>query len=46
MKDETFAIAQLDSEDLTKVQQVEKELRAEKGEEIVLIAYKNIINMK
>ncbi|MDX8365774.1 hypothetical protein ACSVDA_09345 [Cytobacillus sp. Hm23] len=41
MNNDTFAIAQLASDDLTKVQRIEEELRTDTGEEIILIAYKN-----
>ncbi|GMB10130.1 hypothetical protein EDD69_10797 [Thermolongibacillus altinsuensis] len=40
MKNRSFPVAYLESNALEKIQDLEKKLREETGEEIVLIAYK------
>jgi hypothetical protein len=40
VKNPSFPVANLENNTLTKVQELEKKLREETGEEIVLIAYK------
>jgi hypothetical protein len=46
VKNSTFPVARLQERTLKKVQDLEKRLREETGEEIILIAYKQEKNSK